>query len=235
MAVSLDPIHLEALVRLLAALAAGGLVGFERSYHGRPAGFRTHTLVCMASSLLMLLTVYQIELLPGLPLEAVRIDPTRMAQGLMTGIGFLGAGVIIKERLTIRGLTTAASIWMTAAIGILIGIGFYFAAAVGTLLTLVALSLFRWVENVLPSLYYARLEVASPAGARLTLEELLALIAEHGCSAANPGYALEDEGRVFRYEITLRTRHRDNYRRLAEALAANPGRVSGFRIVPASE
>lgn len=135
------------------ALAAGGLIGLERSYHGRPAGFRTHTLVCMASSLLMLLTVYQVELLPTLPLETVRVDPTRMAQGIMTGIGFLGAGVIMKERLTIRGLTTAASIWITAAIGILIGTGFYFAAAVATLLALGALSLFRWIEKVLPSLY----------------------------------------------------------------------------------
>ncbi len=230
-----ETIHLDTLAHLLAALAAGGLIGLERSYHGRPAGFRTHTLVCMASSLLMLLTLYQVDLLPGLPLETLRIDPTRMAQGIMTGIGFLGAGVIIKERLTIRGLTTAASIWITAALGILIGIGFYFAAAVATLLTLGALSLFRWIENVLPSLYYARLEVTSPAAARLTLAELRALVAEHGCSAANPGYALEDQGRVFRYEITLRTRNRDNYRRLAEALAATTDRVSGFRIVPASE
>lgn len=230
----LDEIYLSTLVHLLAALAAGGLIGFERSYHGRPAGFRTHTLVCMASSLLMLLTVYPIELLPGLPLEAVRIDPTRMAQGIMTGIGFLGAGVIMKERLTIRGLTTAASIWITAAIGILIGIGFYFAATVATLLTLGALSLFRWIENVLPSLYYARLEVAMRVEDRLSPEELRQLVAQHGCSSANPGYWLEDERRTFRYEITLRTRNRENYRRLADALAA-ADKVTAFRIVPASD
>ena len=78
-----------------------------------------------------------------MPLEAIRIDPTRMAQGIMTGIGFLGAGVIFKEGLTVRGLTTAASIWITAAIGILVGIGFYFAAVLGAVATLVMLSVFR--------------------------------------------------------------------------------------------
>src|SRR5512143_2193375 len=119
---------LDILARLLVATFAGGLIGLERTYHGRPAGFRTHTLVCTASSLLMLLTVYQWELLKGVPLETVRVDPTRMAQGIMTGIGFLGAGVIMKEGLTVRGLTTAASIWVTAAIGILVGIGFWYAA-----------------------------------------------------------------------------------------------------------
>ncbi len=104
---------------LVTALIAGGIIGLERSFHGRPAGFRTHALVCLASSLLMLVTVYQGKWLPGIPLETVRTDPTRMAQGIMTGIGFLGAGVIFKEGLSVRGLTTAASIWITAAIGIL--------------------------------------------------------------------------------------------------------------------
>ena len=105
----------------------GALIGLERSFHGRPAGFRTHALVCVASALLMLVTVYQNEWMTQVTIDAIRTDPTRMAQGIMTGIGFLGAGVIFKEGLTVRGLTTAASIWMTAAIGILVGIGFWFA------------------------------------------------------------------------------------------------------------
>src|SRR5512146_147895 len=121
-------------VNLGAAWAAGGLIGLERSFHGRPAGFRTHALVCLASALLMLVTRYQGLWLTDVPMETVRTDPTRMAQGIMTGIGFLGAGVIFKEGLSVRGLTTAASIWITAAIGILIGIGFYLPAAVSTLL-----------------------------------------------------------------------------------------------------
>ena len=89
------------------------------------------------------------------PLDAIRTDPTRMAQGIMTGIGFLGAGVIFKEGLTVRGLTTAASIWVTAAIGILLGIGFYFAATVGAAATLAILAAFRFIELRLPTEFYA--------------------------------------------------------------------------------
>ena len=90
-----------------------------------------------------------------MPLDAIRTDPTRMAQGIMTGIGFLGAGVIFKEGLTVRGLTTAASIWITAAIGILVGIGFWYAAILGAVATLIVLALFRFIEARLPSEFYA--------------------------------------------------------------------------------
>ena len=117
---------IDIAIRLGAALTAGSLIGLERSIHGRPAGFRTHALVCLASALLMLVTAYQWEWLgvTAANEESFRTDPTRMAQGIMTGIGFLGAGVIFKEGLTVRGLTTAASIWITSALGILYGVGF---------------------------------------------------------------------------------------------------------------
>ena len=146
--------ELVILVRVLTAVVVGALIGFERTFHGRPAGFRTHALVCVASSLLMLVTVYQNQWMTIVPLDAIRTDPTRMAQGIMTGIGFLGAGVIFKEGLTVRGLTTAASIWVTAAIGILLGIGFYFAATLGAAATLAILAAFRFIELRLPSEFW---------------------------------------------------------------------------------
>jgi putative Mg2+ transporter-C (MgtC) family protein len=229
-----DNVYLTSLVHMVAALLAGGLIGLERSAQGRPAGFRTHTLVCMASSLLMLLTVYQLELLRGIPLETIRIDPTRMAQGIMTGIGFLGAGVIMKDGLTVRGLTTAASIWITAAIGILIGIGFYFPAALTTALTLGALSLFRWLEAVIPTLHYAHVEVRTRSNQRMSLKQLLALIASQDCSGFNPAYALEEGGKYFRYTLTVRTRDKANFRRLADELCLLKKRPE-FVIRPASE
>jgi len=150
----IDQDRIAIVSHLLASMLAGSAIGIERSYHGRPAGFRTHVLVCMSSALLMLVTMYQSLWFPG-SADIVRVDPTRMAQGIMTGIGFLGAGVIMKEGLSVRGLTTAASIWITAAIGILAGIGFYFPLIVGTMLTISALSLFRWIESKLPVFYYA--------------------------------------------------------------------------------
>src|SRR6266511_2210600 len=141
--------------RVAGALVIGALIGFERTFHGRPAGFRTHSLVCIASAILMIVTVYQNQWMTLLEHDAIRTDPTRMAQGIMTGIGFPGPGEIFKEDLTVRGLTPAASIWVTAAIGILVGVGFYFLAVLGALATLMVLSLFRFIEGKLPAEFYA--------------------------------------------------------------------------------
>jgi putative Mg2+ transporter-C (MgtC) family protein len=105
-------------VRLGAALLAGGLIGFERSFHGRPAGFRTHALVCLGAAMLMLVPVYQATWL-GIPVDQnFSANPSRVIQGIMTGIGFLGAGVIFKQGFfNVAGLTTAASLWFTARLG----------------------------------------------------------------------------------------------------------------------
>src|SRR5689334_24181492 len=101
----------------------------------------------------MLVTVYEGQWFAAQSMQRVAVDPTRMAQGIMTGIGFLGAGVIMKEGLSVRGLTTAASIWMTAAIGILLGVGFWFPATLGVMLTLGMLSGFRQIEIIMPTQY----------------------------------------------------------------------------------
>jgi putative Mg2+ transporter-C (MgtC) family protein len=226
--------YLTILLHLGLAVLAGGLIGLERTYHGRPAGFRTHTLVCTSSSLLMLLTVYQWQLLANAPLETMRVDPTRMAQGIMTGIGFLGAGVIMKDGLTVRGLTTAASIWITAAIGILLGIGFYFPAIVATLITLGTLSLFRWIEAIMPTLFYARLHVRYKRLETPPESELRELTSQHGFSIANLSYQLGEEGKVFEYQMTVRTQDKDGYRRLAETLTAQE-KVLEFHIFPTGD
>jgi putative Mg2+ transporter-C (MgtC) family protein len=226
--------YLTILLHLCAAVVAGGLIGLERTYHGRPAGFRTHTLVCTASSLLMQLTLFQWEMVASMPLETVRIDPTRMAQGIMTGIGFLGAGVVLKDGLTVRGLTTAASIWITAAIGIMVGAGFYFPAVVSTLLTLGTLSVFRRIELIMPALYYSRLEIRYRRKEVLSEDDLRALITGHGFSIANLSYALKEEGKFFEYTMVIRTGKLDDTRRLAEALAVND-KVLEFRITPAGD
>ena len=226
--------YLSVLLHLCLAVLAGGLIGLERTYHGRPAGFRTHTLVCTASSLLMQLTLYQWEMVAGMPMETVRVDPTRMAQGIMTGIGFLGAGVVIKDGLTIRGLTTAASIWITAAIGIMAGAGFYFATIVATLLTLGTLSVFRHIELIVPALYYSRLEIRFRRQKILLEDDLRALITELGFSVANLSYALKEEGKFFEYSMIIRTKKPYDNRRLAETLAAH-AKVLEFHITPAGD
>lgn len=212
------------------AALAGGLIGFERSYHGRPAGFRTHTLVCMASSILMLVTIYQKMWFSEAAVETVRIDPTRMAQGVMTGIGFLGAGVIMKEGLSVRGLTTAASIWMTAAIGVLAGVGFYSAVWVGTIFTLTVVLLFRLIEEKITTLAYAHLRLRFHNEAVMTEEELVHLIVNQGFSIAHTSYRSDKPMEYFEYSMTIRTPDKDNMRRLAVVLS-NMKSVLEFNIL----
>lgn len=218
--------------RLFMALAAGGIIGLERAFHGREAGFRTHTLVCVSSSLLMILMAYQWQLIPQEFINTIRADPSRMAQGIMTGIGFLGAGVIIKEGISVRGLTTAASIWMTASIGIVIGLGFYFPAILATTITFITLSVFRWVEDYLPSQTYARFCVRFLRHQDHADEDnLRELLREHNITAFQSSYTLDDEGRYFRYEMTIRTKDGTNFRRLAQSLVEMED-VNEFKIVP---
>jgi putative Mg2+ transporter-C (MgtC) family protein len=221
-------------LHMMVAIVAGGLIGLERSYHGRPAGFRTHTLVCLASSVLMLLTLYQERWFAAVSPDTIRIDPTRMAQGVMTGIGFLGAGVIMKEGLSVRGLTTAASIWITAAIGILAGVGLYDGVALATVLTLGALSVFRWIEAKMPAQLYGHHHVTFRRDATMPEAELRALINGHGVSVANLSYRLNGEGRYFEYRMTIRTSSWSNADRLARTLSGMPSVVE-FRIAPTGD
>src|SRR5512133_2724293 len=172
---------IEMMRHMVAAVAAGAVIGMERSFHGRAAGFRTHALVALASSLLVGVATSQATWFPVIG-DAVRTDPTRMAQGIMTGIGFLGAGVIFKEGLTIRGLTTSASIWVTAAIGILVGIGFYTPALVGTVATILVLSAFRAIERKLPSEFYAQHTLKFARDAVMPEDDVRKLVGTYGFS-----------------------------------------------------
>ena len=204
----------EILIRLIAAMITGGLIGMERSYYGRPAGFRTHSLVCMASSLLMLVTLYQRDWFNGAISETIRIDPTRMAQGIMTGIGFLGAGVIMKEGASIRGLTTAASIWITAAIGILAGVGLYIAMITATILTLGVLTLFRRVEQRLPMLMYIHTNIRFPRDLAMTEPEVRGLMRENGFAISSLCLTLSKDRNLFEYDLIISTRRKENMNRL---------------------
>lgn len=129
----------EIAARLILALVLGGLIGIERESMGRPAGFRTHILVSMGSALIMIVSAYAFA--------GRTSDPARLAAQVVSGIGFLGAGTIMREGANVRGLTTAASLWTVAGIGLTVGSGFYFAAILGTVLvvlTLVVLNQLEW-------------------------------------------------------------------------------------------
>ena len=136
----MEPISAQLLWPIAAAVAAGAIIGAEREYRASPAGLRTHILVSLSCCLLMLAAVHQMAWLSETPVAVIRIDPVRMAHGILTGIGFLCGGVIFREGLNVRGLTTAASLWMTATLGMLFGVGFYELAILGGVATLLVLA-----------------------------------------------------------------------------------------------
>lgn len=143
-------INAAVFLNVLGALLLGLLVGYERFYHGRAAGMRTYGLVCMTSSALTVAAGYP-DFWFGGTASASTVDPTRVIQGIVTGVGFLGAGIIMKVGLNISGLTTAASIWAASGIGVLVGIGFYVAAILVAVLSAGCMTWVSWLESMLPS------------------------------------------------------------------------------------
>lgn len=138
------------MLHLVGAAITGMMIGYERSYRGRAAGMRMYALVCAASCLLVAVNAFPSLWFGAMSQTPSVADPTRVIQGIMTGVGFLGAGVIVREGFTIRGLSTAASIWMTAAIGVAIGVGFYIVSVAAALMTLGAMVTLGRLEHTLP-------------------------------------------------------------------------------------
>ena len=210
-------------LNLLLAWCGGAAIGFERSYNGRAAGFRTHALVALAAAGALVIC-YVPAVSPGYP-SAARLDPTRLAQGVMTGVGFLGAGVIFKEGVSVQGLTTAASIWSTAAVGMLFGVGMRWQgglALFGVLFTLIAM---RWVENKFPWRVYAMAVFRFQKGRAPSGPELMKMLKEQGVHLDDVSYRLTDGGEVFEYRGNVQTRYGQALHDLAERLKSMPGLV----------
>src|SRR6476646_12264636 len=153
----------EVSFRLGLAAVLGGAIGVERELRDREAGIRTHLLVSLGSALFTLVSAYGFHEFLTSGDAVVRADPTRIAAQIVTGIGFLGAGAIIREGLSVRGLMTAATLWVVAAIGMACGAGYYWPAAAATALTLLAL----WPLRILA---YKSIERIKPEERRLTVE-----------------------------------------------------------------
>ncbi len=134
----------QMMIRLVLSVILGGLIGLERQLHRRSAGLRTHILVSLGSCLIMLTSLYVFDIYKN----QVPLDPARIAAGVITGIGFLGAGAIIRDREGVKGLTTAASLWVVASIGLATGCGFNRAALFATVLALVTLFFLRFIERM---------------------------------------------------------------------------------------
>jgi putative Mg2+ transporter-C (MgtC) family protein len=218
----------EAIVRTIAALVAGGAIGLERSYHGRAAGLRTYALVSFGSALLV--AGGQYELFSSRDSGEV----TRIIQGIVTGIGFLGAGVIVKEGFSVRGLTTAASIWCAAAIGIVLGAGSYWMGFASTIVTLVALTILRRIEDRLPSQTFVHFEVGFRRTSTMNEERLRELIRQYGFTISEFAYRLDSGSQTLEYRGVMWSNAPARLHEVELGLLALPD-VLHFRMSPARE
>jgi len=221
--------ELDVIARTLAALVAGGAIGLERSYHGRAAGLRTYALVCFGSALLVAAAQY--EILADTHGEG---EVTRVIQGIVTGIGFLGAGVIVKDGFSVRGLTTSASIWVASAIGVVIGTGSYLTGVVSALATLIALAGLRRLEDRLPTQWSIHLEVAFARDGGRHEDELRDLVASHGFSMREMSYRLQGSPQLIEYKTVVWTSDAAAIRKLEQTLVARPD-VARFSLSPSRD
>ncbi|HZZ86982.1 MAG TPA: MgtC/SapB family protein [Caulobacteraceae bacterium] len=225
----MDPSLARVGLNLAAALVAGAVIGAERSYNGRTAGFRTNALVALAAAGAMTISLQPAFAPHAAGQGAASLDPTRLGQGVMTGIGFLGAGVIFKEGISIQGLTTAAGIWAVAAIGMLFGLGMHGPGVLMTVMVLAVLMGLRVLETRLPRMSYALATFVFDAPHAPDEEALRTLLGVHEVRLYDVSYAKLEGGKLFEYSANLSTSNEDGLRRLAGRLKQTAGLVE-FRL-----
>ncbi len=212
-----DPV--ETLFRLILGAVLGGIIGFERQSHGRPAGFRTHLIVSLASVLIMVVSDEYYRLSTLNP-DIIRIDPARIAAGAITGVGFLGAGVIIKSGFTIQGLTTAACLWIVSAIGLAVGSGLYIPALATFAITFFALWTLRNIEVKVPRLRYKVITLTTEPAVKET--EITGRLKDAGADVGNIDYEMDRVKDELTYHISITYRDTGVITRVVEAILRLP-------------
>jgi putative Mg2+ transporter-C (MgtC) family protein len=205
---------------------AGGLIGLEREVRGRQAGFRTNLLVCVGSCLTMIVSLH-FATHSWQPQTAnqgvnINIDPARIAYGVMTGVGFLGAGTIIHHRGSVRGLTTAAAMWCVAAVGLAAGFGMYVVTAMAVGVVLVALWLLDRVEARLPKLRYRTITVRRPWGEGV-IEQTVAFFKEHELDVTDVSFERTEDLLQVDVSLMVAFTNRDQYYACERRLEKTPG------------
>jgi len=205
----------EIILKLLLGTLLGGIIGFERQTHGRQAGFRTQLLVCVSCVLLMIISegYYADSARSGL----MRIDPTRIAAGAMTGVGFLGAGVILKTGASVQGLTTAACVWIVSAIGLAIGAGQYVAGITGFVITFVSLWFLRLLETRMPRTVYKFVTlIADETGDEMAIRSIFE---EQGFAVTKMDYEMTFPDKEKTFIFTVAGKHSSPIRQVIETLS----------------
>jgi len=210
------------ILRVLAAAGLTGVIGLERQIHGRPAGLRTHVLVGIGAALAMVGGEAVVRLVAAR--AGVQIDPGRIAAGVITGIGFLGAGTIIRVGDWVRGLTTAASIWFVAALGIVSGQGLYDLAIGGTAIGLIVLTALDWAEARLPSAIYHQLVIDVALDKRVAVQQaILDLCREERIRVELRGWASDGSAGPITLRFMIRHRGSIDIGELGSQIESLPG------------
>jgi putative Mg2+ transporter-C (MgtC) family protein len=212
----------EHLARLLVAAAAGGLVGIEREVRGRQAGFRTNLLVAVGSALVMIVSLSVAER-PWVRTgeQNINVDPSRIAYGIMTGIGFLGAGAIVKVGSSVRGLTTAAGLWCVAAVGMAAGFGMYTLTMIATVMLVVCLWILDYFERLMPKNRYRVLVIRRPwkPGA---IVETINLLKEEGLKVSDASFERTEDLRFADISVRVSFFDRERYYAVERKLEQEP-------------
>jgi putative Mg2+ transporter-C (MgtC) family protein len=216
------------IVRILVGTALGGIIGYERDIHGRPAGLRTHALVALASSTFMVVSTHMAFFQHYQEGQFVEIDASRIAASVVSGIGFLAGGAILRTGFSVQGLTTAAGLWLVAAIGLCAGAGMYVESAAVTVIGVVALTVLRRFED--KDRIRRRLVLTLTAEA-LATDALVAKLAENDLDPTVEGWKKESESRQL--TLTLRLPRAGGEARLILTLEGEPG-IARMQLDPVS-
>lgn len=211
---------IEMALKLILSCVLGGLIGLERGWRGKPAGMRTLILICFGSTLITIVSYEMVK--SG---QEILGDPARLAANIITGIGFLGAGTILQSRGGVHGLTTAATLWVTAALGISIGAGFYLLSAGSTLFILLVLTVFKRIEDEMEAketLYSLSLRSTYP------LENETILSKFQIANAHVQWLSQKKEGTDYTWTIEFRSKHFEEEELFRKALSLNG--VEGFEF-----
>ena len=200
--------QVQCVLRLVVAALLGALIGAEREHHGRSAGFRTQLLVGLGSALAMLVSLNFARIFGQGAGWAIRVDPARVAYGVMGGIGFLGAGAIIRYGAGVRGLTTAASLWCTAAVGLACGFGMYLVAAVTTAIVIFALLILSRLDRHIPSRWGKTLVISLPLSGQDNVARVTDVLRRRGARISNVDYKRDVEGETETITFYVSMSHR---------------------------
>jgi putative Mg2+ transporter-C (MgtC) family protein len=219
----LNSYQLGVAAKLLLTLLACGAIGLERERHDRPAGLRTHILVGLGACLMMIISeAFPLKYAAATGDSILRLDPARTAAQIISGVGFLGAGVILKEGVSVQGLTTAASLWLVAGLGMALGMGLVGPAALTTLIALFSLIVLKKLEPVLRKNRYLQLTLMSQQRENL-LTELEAIFARNRLRIANFDADYDLENQQIRYDFVLTQHHRRIGQELSNQIMALDG------------